>query len=968
MEPGRRAPLIGTADGNWHARTVTGPDRELIAALTRAGVREVDGSALARDLYSSDASLYRVPPRVVARPRHGDEIAAAVEVARTHQVPLTARGAGTSIAGNAIGPGIVLDCSRHLTRILAIDPEARTATVEPGVVQSDLQRAALADGLRFGPDPSTFDRATIGGMVGNNACGSRSLAYGRTSDNVVSLDVVTGSGSCLQLPTAGGHEADEVRRLVSDHLAVVRTEFGRFPRQISGYGLEHLLPENGFDLAKAFVGSEGTWGVARSVTVRLVEEPAQHLLVVLGFAGIVEAADAVGAVLPSRPRTCEGLDERMLARLRESSPAVLAPMPEGPGWLLVELAGDDTGELADRARKLVAAVPCRDSLVVTDPAHQQAIWRIRADGAGLVARTSDGRPAHAGWEDAAVPVPQLGRYLREFDDLCAAHGLAGIPYGHFGDGCIHVRLDLPLGRGPDRGRAAFRSFLADAAALVAGHGGSLSGEHGDGRARSELLTTMYTPQALALMAAVTAVFDPGRVLNPGVLVDPDAADALLRTSTMRTTPLTMTLGRDRDADLVVAAHRCTGVGRCRAESTDSVMCPSFLATREEKDSTRGRARVLQQLLQGDGDVDWRAEPVREALDLCLSCKGCARDCPAGVDMAAMKAEVLHRAHQGRLRPVSHYTLGRLPAWSDAAALAPELANLLLRSPFARWGARLAGVDSRRRLPTFARRTFQQVWRGRPDTGRSAPPRHGTVALWVDSLTDHFGPQVAVAGVRVLEAAGYQVDVVGDEACCGLTWLTTGQLDQARQRMSRTVEILAGRLDEGQRLVALEPSCLSAVRGDGPALVGTEAAGRVAANLHSLAELLTTTPSWEPPSLQGIQVVAQPHCHQYAVLGWDADAALLRRAGAEVQQVAGCCGLAGNWGAERGHHDVSLAIAGLHLTPALDRAGPETVVLADGFSCRAQLEQLGRIPGRHLAELLDQASTRDVPRTATLAAK
>jgi FAD/FMN-containing dehydrogenase/Fe-S oxidoreductase len=932
------------------------PDRELVAALKRAGVADVDGSALARDLYSSDASLYRVRPRVVARPRHPDEIAAALEVARTLSVPLTVRGAGTSIAGNAVGPGIVLDCSRHLGRIRSVDPEAGTATVEPGVVQADLQRAVAPLGLRFGPDPSTHNRATIGGMIGNNACGSRSLAYGRTSDNVVSLEVVTGEGRCVRLSADAADDFAPLRQLVSDHLGVVRTEFGRFPRQISGYGLEHLLPENGFDLTRAFVGSEGTWGIVRSATVRLVQEPAHHLLVVLGFPGMAEAADAVGEVLAWHPTTCEGMDERILDRMRERSPAAVPDLPRGRGWLLVELVGNDTDELADRARRLVALDICLDSAVVTDPAHQRAIWRIREDGAGLVARTADGRPAYAGWEDAAVPVPQLGRYLREFDELCAAHALSGVPYGHFGDGCVHVRLDLPLGKGPDRGRAAFRAFLADAARLVVSHGGSLSGEHGDGRARSELLATMYSPQAVALMAAVTRIFDPEHLLNPGVLVDPDAADELLRTTTMRTSPLQLTLGRGRDSDLVTAAHRCTGVGKCRAATDAGVMCPSFLATREEKDSTRGRARALQELLQGDGDVDWRAQPVHAALDLCLSCKGCARDCPTGVDMAAMKTEVLHRAYQGQRRPVSHYTLGRLPAWSDAAARAPELTNLLLRSPFARWGAAMTGVDKRRRLPTFARRTFQQAWHGRPPRAGSTPPAapHGTVALWVDSFTDHFAPQVAVAAARVLEAAGYRVDVVGDDACCGLTWLTTGQLDQARARMTRTVEVLGHRLDAGERLVALEPSCLSAVRGDGPVLVGTPAADRVAQNLRSLAELLTATPGWEPPSLQGVAVVAQPHCHQYAVVGWDTDAALLRRAGAAVDQVSGCCGLAGNWGAEKGHHDVSMAIAGLQLVPALDRARPGTVVLADGFSCRTQLEQLGRGPGHHLAQLLDQA--------------
>jgi FAD/FMN-containing dehydrogenase/Fe-S oxidoreductase len=933
---------------------VTDRGPEIVAALVRAGVTECDRSELAREMYSSDASLYRVRPQVVVRPRHGDELAAVVEVARSLAVPVTVRGAGTSIAGNAVGPGIVLDCSRHLDRIVLVDPETRTATVEPGVVQSALQRAASAHGLRFGPDPSTHNRATLGGMIGNNACGSRALAYGRTSDNVVSLDAVTGEGRCVRLG-AGSTGFEPVHELVSANLAVIRTEFGRFPRQGSGYGLEHLLPENRFDLARAFVGSEGTWGIVRSATVRLVADPPHRLLVLLGFPDIALAADAVGDVLPSRPAACEGLDERILARVRERTPRAVPPMPLGGAWLLVELVGDEPGELRGRAGRLVSAVSCLDSLVVTDPAHQRAVWRIREDGAGLAARTADGHPAYSGWEDAAVPVQHLGEYLREFDQLCQAHHVSGAPYGHFGDGCVHVRLDLPLGTGPDRGRAALRAFITEGAELVMAHGGSLSGEHGDGRARSELLARMYSPQALALMAGITRVLDPHRVLNPGVLVDPAAADELLRTTTMRRSPVRSALGRGLDTDLVVAAHRCTGVGRCRATDTENVMCPSFQATREEKDSTRGRARVLQELLQGEGDIDWGAAPVHEALDLCLSCKGCARDCPTGVDMAAMKAEVLYRTYKGRRRPASHYTLGRLPAWSDAAARAPELVNLLLHLPFTKPGARLAGVDRHRRLPRFAHRTFQQAWRARPPRSGTSVPPQGQVALWVDTFTDHFAPQVAVAAVRVLERAGYGVELVGDDACCGLTWLTTGQLDEARSRMTRTVDALDDRLDAGRQLVALEPSCLSAVRGDGPALVGSPAAHRVAGHLRSLAELLTATPGWRPPALSGLEVVAQPHCHQYAVLGWDLDAALLRDAGARVTQVPGCCGLAGNWGAETGHHQVSMAIAGLHLRPALDRAGPGSVVLADGFSCRTQVDQLGRGPAQHLAELLDTGS-------------
>ena len=433
---------------------MTGTDADLLAALRRAGVGDVDGSGLARALYSSDASLYRVLPRVVVRPRHVDEIEATLGVCRSLGVPLTARGAGTSIAGNAVGPGVVLDTSRHLHRVLDVDPERAVAVVEPGVVQSSLQAAARPHGLRFGPDPSTHNRCTIGGMIGNNACGSRALAYGRTSDNVTGLDVVTGSGTRLRLGSAAGQGSSAsaealtvaLRRLVESDLAAIRTELGRFPRQGSGYSLEQLLPERGFDLARALVGSEGTLALTLGATVALVPDPSARVLVVLGYPTMADAADATPGILPHRPTACEGLDSRIVQRVRDVPAAVVPDLPRGDGWLVVELAGDDPAELAARAVRVVADAGALDSLVVTDPAEAAAIWRIREDGAGLAARTSEGRPAHAGWEDAAVPVAQLGPYLRDFEALLAEHRLHGVPYGHFGDGCVHVRIDFPFGQ------------------------------------------------------------------------------------------------------------------------------------------------------------------------------------------------------------------------------------------------------------------------------------------------------------------------------------------------------------------------------------------------------------------------------------------------------------------------------------------------------------------------------------------
>jgi len=942
---------------------VTGPaPGEIAAALRAAGVGEVDVSARRRAEYSADASLYRVVPAAVAFPRSADEAQAALTVCRSLGVPLTARGAGTSIAGNAIGTGVVLDFSRHLRAVRAVDAEAGTATVDPGTVLDDLQRAAAPHGLRFGPDPSTHSRCTIGGMIGNNACGSRALAYGRTADNVAALDLLAGTGERLTVRAGADPSSSPLltalHQVAAANLGVLRTELGRFSRQVSGYSLEHLLPERGFDVPAALTGTEGTCGLVLGATVRLVAVPAATVLVVLGYPDMASAADAVPGLLPFPLSALEGLDARITAVVAgRRGAAAVPPLPRGGGWLFAELAGESGGEVAAHAWRLIATAGALEARIVTGAAEAAALWRIREDGAGLVAQARPGHPAHAGWEDTAVPPEHLGAYLRDFDALMASRGLSGAPYGHFGDGCIHVRIDFPL-RAPG-GPAAFREFIVAAATLVAGYGGSLSGEHGDGRARSELLPLMYSPAALAAFAAVRQACDPDGVLNPGLIARPAAVLADLRLPQAR--PLRAGLGfayPEDGGDLTNAVHRCTGVGKCVATAipADGVMCPSFQATRDEKDSTRGRARVLQELANGALVPDWRAPELRESLDLCLSCKGCASDCPTGVDMATYKAEVLHQAYRRRLRPAAHYALGWLPRWARLAARAPGPVNALMASPLSSAGKRLAGVDPRRDLPPFAAPTFRQWFAGRDPADRDPaggdPAGGDPVLLWVDTFTNYFTPAAGIAAVAVLEDAGYRVTIPAEPLCCGLTWISTGQLDAARRILRRSILALAGPARAGVPVVGLEPSCTAVFRGDAAALLGgAPAVKAVAAATRTLAELLSQRPGWQPPRLDGLRVVAQPHCHHRAVMGWQADRELLTSAGASVQAVSGCCGLAGNFGAERGHYDVSVAIAGNALLPAVDAAGGDAVILADGFSCRTQLSQLAGRDSLHLAELL-----------------
>lgn len=921
----------------------------LIAALQRAGITELDDSLRRRIEYSNDASLYRVQPSVVVFPRDGDEVAAAVNVCRTLGVPVTARGAGTSTAGNAVGSGVILDFSRHMNRIHSVDPDSAVAVVDPGVVLDDLQQAAAPHSLRFGPDPSTHSRCTIGGMIGNNACGSRALGYGRTADNVVDLDIVTGTGERLraghdigpgQTPTLAALE-----RVVRSRLEVIRTEFGRFPRQVSGYSLEHLLPERGFDVAKAFVGTEGTWGVLERATVRLVGAPRATALVVIGYPDLAVAADAVPSLLPFGPVAMEGLDRRLVDVLRARGTTAIPELPHGNGWLMIELGGDNPLEVADRAARLLAAAHPAPGRVVPSREEAAALWKIREDAAGLAARASGDRPGLAGWEDAAVPPEQLGSYLREFEALLSFHGLTGVPYGHFGDGCVHIRIDFPLAE--ERGRAVFREFLLGAAKLVAAHGGSMSGEHGDGRARGELLPLMYSPAALDTFADIKQVFDPLSILNPGIVVRPAAVDTDLRHLPIRPVQRRMGFGyQDDGGDIATAVHRCTGVGKCRVTTGAGMMCPSFRATRDEKDSTRGRARVLQELVGGSAPADWRSPAVHEALDLCLGCKACSSECPTGIDMATYKAEALHQRYRRRIRPLSHYSLGWLPKWAHLASRMPGLTNAVLSSPLAPLAKRLAGVDSRRPLPSFASQTFRRWFADRP-VAEGTP-----VVLWVDTFTNHFTPQVGIAAVQVLEEAGYSVRLPEGKLCCGLTWISTGQLDAARRILKRSIASLAPAAQAGTPIVGLEPSCSAVFRGDAAELLGaTDEVEAVAASFKTLAEFLAQANAWQPPDLTGTTALVQPHCHQRSVMGFDADRALLARAGATVEEVSGCCGLAGNFGAERGHYDVSVAVANNDLLPAVRSAEPDAVVLADGFSCRTQLDHLATRQGLHLAELL-----------------
>ena len=1086
---------------------------------------DVDSSTGTRARYSSDAGLTRIPPLAVAFPRTPEQAIAAFDLARAHGVPLTARGGGTSCASNAIGPGLVLDFSRHMNRVLSIDPEARTATVEPGCVGSTLQAAAAKYGLRFGPDPSSQNRATIAGMVANNACGPHATAWGRTSDNIVSLDCVDGRGRRFTATT--GHDSalrdvPGLASLIDSHLAPIRTQLGRFKRQVSGYSLEHLTPEGGRNLAAMLAGTEGTLVLILSVTVRLVPLPDAPVLAALGYRSMIEAADDVPALLAHSPLAVEGMDRRLVDVVRaHKGPGAVPALPEGEGWLLVEVGapGEDVTASLERARALCADSAAIDTVVYPPGAQASALWRIRADGAGLGGRTPpDGagggdQQAWPGFEDAAVPPENLGAYLRDFTALMEEFDIDGLLYGHFGDGCVHVRLAMPLET--PGGVAHSRAFLQSAARICAAHGGSVSGEHGDGRARGELLRFMYSPEMLDLFARVKHIFDPDNLLNPGVLASPmDEAEAASRArarnagaataaGTLELQPgvdpldfgLRRVAARPMPADggfafthdggdFTAAVHRCTGVGKCRAGVSGTFMCPSYLATRDEKDVTRGRARILQEAANSQLVQAIDSPEVLEALDLCLACKACSADCPAGVDMARYRSEALFRTYRGRMRPLSHYTLGWLPRLTRITARVPGLATLanaiMSFTPLRSLAFRLIGLDTRRGMPALQSGTFTAWARrhslladsvpagdaassftatsgtatpaaaapsaassaaassaaatdarerdgapaspgptrecdGAPASSTPASPgptrecdgvpasptpaspgptrerdgvptsptpassgstreRDGVPAssvadspilsgprdpsgrpyalVWADSFSQTLDDAGARAVVDVLEANGF-APIVAPDACCGLTWITTGQLTGAKKHLSSLLAVLAPFAASGIPIVGVEPSCTAVLRDDLLDLLPEDPRSMlVSGATRTLAEVLSAVPASERrlPSLEGVEIVAQPHCHHYSVMGWDTDQALLESLGARVTRLEGCCGLAGNFGMEAGHYDLSVAVASHSLLPSLS-AQPDAVYLADGFSCRTQAAQLAGRGGVHLATLL-----------------
>jgi FAD/FMN-containing dehydrogenase/Fe-S oxidoreductase len=952
--------------------------RDALAADLRAHLRgEVQFQAGDRALYATDSSNYRQLPIGVVRPTDTDDLEETIRVCRDHDAPVTLRGAGTSLAGQAVNAAVIVDVSRHLNGIVELDPERRLARVQPGVILDDLRTAAARHGLTFGPDPATHDRCTLGGMLGNDSCGAHSIMAGRTSDNVESLEVLTYDGLRLTVGRTADDELDRLcaetgrrggiyrslRALRDRHGDLIRERFPKLPRLVSGYPLGALLPENGFDVARSLVGTEGTCVTILEATVRLVPSPPGRALLVLGFVDVFEAADRSPDILAFGPIGLEGFDDRLVEacrRKRINLPAI-GNLPEGGGWLLIEFGGEDAAEAEEEARRAAERFGSSRARVVVDPAEQAALWALRESAAGATAVVPGKPPTYPGWEDSAVPPERLGRYMRELDGLIARFGFERSFYGHFGDGCLHLRTAFDFGS--PKGRRAFREFVEEAADLVVRHGGSLSGEHGDGQARAELLPRMFGLDTVAAFREFKSIWDPRGRMNPGKVVDPLPLDADLRPALPLADPGTIFGFTEDGGSLARAVARCVGVGKCRRES-GGAMCPTYQATREERHSTRGRTRLLWEMLEGEALPDmWRSEEVREALDLCIACKSCKSDCPVGVDVATYKAEFMAHHYARRLRPRAAYSMGLIHWWAHLARIAPGLANSVGTVPgIAGLAKFVAGVDSHRRLPRFAERTFRQdVPEDVPDLGGARGAERRAV-LFADTFTDGFAPSQGLAALRVLRAAGFAVEVPRADLCCGRPLYDRGFLRQGRRLLGRVLNAFESELDSSVPVVVLEPSCEAVFHDELPGLYPADPrAKRLDGLTVGLAEFIARNPDAFGPALFGrldSPAVLHGHCHQKATVGMSAEETVLRSIGlAPAQPEPGCCGMAGAFGFERGeHYELSMQIGERALLPAVRSAPEGALLIADGFSCREQIAQSTGRRALHLAEVLEAALT------------
>jgi FAD/FMN-containing dehydrogenase/Fe-S oxidoreductase len=958
----------------------------LEAALRRHLRGEIRFDAGSRALYATDGSNYRQVPTGVVVPRDKEDVLATVAICRDHHAPLLARGGGTSLAGQCCNAAIVLDFSKYMARILEIDPVRRIARVEPGVVLDSLRAAAERHHLTFAPDPATHDRCTLGGMIGNNSCGVHSIMAGKTDDNIDSLEILTYGGQRMHVGATGTEDFDRfireggrraeiysgLKSLADRYGEAVRRQFPNIPRRVSGYNLNQLLPENGFHVARSLVGTEGTCVTILEAICRLVESPPARVLLVIGWPDVFICADHVPGIMEHHPIGLEGFDDIMVNASRHKGVNLegLAMLPEGGGWLMVEFGAATAAEAESEARKLMAKLagftPQPNLRLFTDPRQARRIWDVRESSLGVTAHVPGEALRWEGFEDSAVGPDRLGAYLRDLRKLMQSFDYNGSFYGHFGHACIHTRMDYDLES--TAGIRKFRQFMEEAADLVVRYGGSLSGEHGDGQSRAELLPKMFGPELMQAFREFKSIWDPDWKMNPGKVIEPYRLDENLRLGAGYDPwqPETHFKFPADHGSLAAATLRCVGVGKCRHDS-GGVMCPSYRVTREEEHSTRGRAHLLWEMTKRDIIHDgWQSEAVKKSLDLCLACKGCKSDCPVGVDVATYKAEFLSHYYETNHRPLREVGIGNLDLWLGTASHLPGLVNLATQIPGLRDLAKLmAAMPAQRRIPALAPQTFKQWWERRQDphkNGRSrrpdgANPREGrSVLLWADTFNNHFFPSTAKAAVEVLEAAGFEVAVPRAHLCCGRPLYDLGMLDRAKDLLLRIMDELRPEIEAATPIVVLEPSCASVFRDELTNLFPKDSRARaLSKQAFLLSEFLEQRAKDFPLPKLGRRALVHGHCHHKAIMKMTDEEAVLRRLGVDFTAPApGCCGMAGAFGFEKDKYEVSKAIGELELLPAVRQAPTDWLIVADGFSCREQIAQATDRHALHLADVLQMA--------------
>lgn len=970
--------LLDTRAGTHSPATGVVDTKKLEAELRHSIEGEVRFDAGSRALYATDGSNYRQVPIGVVIPRTVDDVINTVRLCHHYGAPVLSRGGGTSLCGQCCNVAVVMDFSKYLNRVLEIDTSTKTARVQPGCVLDDLRHAAEKQGLTFAPDPATHNHNTLGGMIGNNSCGPHSVMGGETVQNIIELDVLTYDGTRMTLGQKSEEELQHIlagndrqaeiyRRLLAlrdQYAGQIRARFPAIPRRVSGYNLPALLPEHGFNLARAVVGSEGTCVVVLEAKVRLLDNPAARSLLVLGYKDVYEAGDHVMEIMAHKPIALEGLDDRLIADMKavHLHPHNLELLPPGRGWLLVEFGGTSKEDSDNQAKQLMDALKRADNApsmkLYDDPPVEKQIWKVRESGLGATAHVPDKPITWEGWEDSSVPPDKLGQYLRELRKLFDRYGYGCDLYGHFGQGCVHTRIDFDLETAD--GIAKFRQFLHEAAHLVVSLGGSISGEHGDGQSKAELLPIMFGDELIQAFEEFKAIWDPDWKMNPGKIVRAYHVDENLRIGTTYNPPVQPVHFHypTDNGSFSRTVLRCVGVGECRKK--EGTMCPSYMATREEMHSTRGRARLLFEMLRGEVLAGgWKNDSVHEALDLCLSCKGCKGECPVNVDMATYKAEFMSHYYEGDMRrPMGAYAFGMIDRWARYASHAPRLANFLAgREPFATIAKKMVGIAPQRRITAFAEEPFTTWFRKRH---RNASPRGRRILLWPDTFNNYFHPDTAKAAVEVLEHAGFDVAIPSVHVCCGRPLYEFGMLDRARQYLEHLMDVIGDDIRAGTPVVGLEPACMSVFRDElTNLLAGNEQAKRLHEQSFLLSEFLDRQDGEFPfPQLQRHAVV-HGHCHHKAVLKMQAEESVMKKLGLDVDLLdSGCCGMAGSFGFMKEKYPVSMQCAERVLLPAVRNADSGTLIVADGFSCREQLLQTTDAQPLHLAQVLQMALHQD----------